>query len=273
MSEDQAGVVSARVRQLYDDIGWKESDGVTFDAQTGEDLRPSSAAYLSATRLRVTRHLPNSGDRIMDMASGPIQYPEYLEYSRGFSTRVCVDLSQRALDMAQAKIGHRGEYLCGDFLELPLEPDSLDAAVSLHTIYHIHASRQAAAVRKLVQLVKPGGTVVIVYSNPDNLVSTFARPLRKLLGRVNAKDSTQPSTIYFEPQPLRWWRQFEDVAEVKLFPWRTLSTPVQKRLIPSGSIGRTLLRWLFKLEDRFPRFFTRIGVYPMVVLRKPVSVR
>lgn len=261
--------VSDRVKNIYDDIGWKEVDGgVTYDAKMSEDLRPVASAYVTETRKRVLRHLPKTGDRLMDMASGPIQYPEYLEFSKGFNTRVCVDLSQRALDMARVKIGDHGEYLCGDFLDLKIPSNSVDAVVSLHTVYHIHSSLQPMAVRKMLDVVKPEGNVVIVYSNPNNIVSLALAPFRRILGRINSQEGTTPETIYFQPQPLSWWKQFDDIAKVKIYPWRSLSTPVQKALIHSGLFGQRILHALFKLEDRYPAFFVKYGVYPMIVLTK-----
>lgn len=269
MSVDNGAQVTERVQALYEEIGWKEvDDGVTYDAETGEDLRQTSRDYIAATRRRVLRHIPKQGDRLLDMASGPIQYPEYLDFSAGFTTRVCVDLSQRALDMARAKLGDHGEYLCGDFFEMDIPSNSMDAVVSLHTIYHIHESRQAQVVRKLVDVAKPGSNIVIVYSNPDNLVSRLMAPVKRLKGKTPAMDGTTPDEIYFKRFPLDWWQQFNDIADVKLYPWRFLSTPAQKAVVPSGTLGVHMLKILFKLEDHFPKFFLSMGCYPMIVLRK-----
>jgi hypothetical protein len=73
--ESEQQQVTDRVRELYEEIGWKESGGVTYDAETGEDLRPSAQDYIAATRRRALRHLPAQGEKLIDMASGPIQYP------------------------------------------------------------------------------------------------------------------------------------------------------------------------------------------------------
>lgn len=261
-------VISQQVEKLYEDIGWTMVDGVTYDAKTSEDLRKTSSDYVSACRLRVLRHLPKTGHRLLDMASGPIQYPEYFKYSEGFDIRVCIDLSKRALDMAKAKLGDRGEYHEGDFLDLSIE--MVDAAVSLHTIYHIDQDLQEKAVRKLITLTKPGGTVVIVYSNPNNLVSMLLAPLRKLAGllKPRAERGDTPDTIYFRPFPLAWWKRFEDTGSVHIYPWRTLSTRVQLSLIPGNLFGKWLLSKLFALEDLFPKFFVYIGCYPMIVIKK-----
>jgi SAM-dependent methyltransferase len=255
--------VSDQVRALYDEVGWTEQDGITHDAAACEDLRPVARDYVSACRLRVLRHLPASGDRLLDLGSGPIQYPEYMEYGAAFRTRVCVDLSQRALDMAAAKLGARGEYHCGDFLELSLPDASVDAAVSLHAIYHMDARQQAAAVRKLVRVTKPGGSVVIVYSNPGYLISRLGQPIRKLVRALRGRRGAGQEDIYFHRFPLKWWKQFEDVARVELYPWRTFASRDQKLVLRSRAIGRAL----FALEDRFPALFLRAGCYPMIVLK------
>ncbi len=268
----RSGAVSDQVRWLYDNIGWMQDEGITFDAQSCEDLRPTSAEYVTACRRRILRHLPDSGKRLLDMASGPIQYPEYLEYSNGYKKRVCVDLSIRALDMAREKLGEAGEYLLGDFLEIDLAEDSVDAVVSLHTIYHIDALRQAPTVRKLINVTKPGGTIVIVYANPNYFVTASLAPLKRFLKSRKAFNPQEPDQIYFFRFPLDWWTQFNDVADVKIYPWRTFSTREMKSIIPGNAVGRWMLKRLFALEDCFPWFFSRVGLYPTIVLTKHLGM-
>ena len=263
--------VTEQVKNLYENVGWTVIGDKTYDAETSEDLRAGSRKYVSACRLRVLRHLPQGGERLLDMASGPVQYAEYLEYSAGFDFRVCVDLSQRALDMAKAKLGSRGEYHAGDFLDLVIAP--VDAAVSLHTIYYIHRDRQEAAVRKLIAVTKPGGTIVVIYSNPAYLVSSAFAPLRRfariiLRGLINrgTKD-----TLYFYRHPLSWWDRFRDSGTVRIYPWRTFTSRDQKALIPDNRLGTGMLSLLFRLEDKYPRFFTAVGCYPMIVIEKAIE--
>ena len=185
------------VSQFYNDIGWKiDDDGITEDARSWEDLRECASAYVAKCRMRVARHIPASGDAILDMASGPIQYREYLEYSRNFKKRYCVDLSAEALKLAERRIGSQGTYLHGDFLEIDgLREDFFDCCISLHTIYHIHRDRQEAAVRKLLRVTKPGHPVIIVYRNPDAHIPRLMYPVRDELRVVRKLKSAtlQPS--------------------------------------------------------------------------------
>jgi SAM-dependent methyltransferase len=269
---DQSSVTK-QVEKIYENTGWETVGDVTCDAQTSEDLRSAAMSYVTACRLRVLKHLPKYGHRLLDMASGPIQYPEYLKYSEGFDTRVCVDLSRRALDMAKSKLGLHGEYHAGDFVDLAIE--QVDAAVSLHTIYHIHKERQEAAVRKLIAVTKPGGIIVIVYSNPAYFVSALFSPLRRMARVLIPRRSNGETlgTIYFHRHPLVWWEQFNDSGTVRIYPWRTLSTREQQALFPNNRLGKAMFSGLFALEDRYPRFFAAIGCYPMIVIEKRVGAQ
>ena len=254
-----------RVLKFYSEGGWEEEGGITEDARLFEDLRECARDYVSKCRLRVLHHIPKAGENILDMASGPIQFPEYLEFSRGFAKRYCVDLSSQALESAERKLGTHGVYLCGCFFDVDLAPETFDCAISLHTIYHMDRDLQEQAVRKLLAVCKPGAPVVIVYSNPDALVSRLGRTLRKLKGSEHV--STDDG-LYFSPHPLAWWKRFGDQADVQIYPWRSFINQHQKRLIPDNRFGRLLFSLLFSAENSFPRFFVKYFQYPMIVLTK-----
>lgn len=257
--------IEEEIREFYDQQGWQSDaagpDGVYGDAQLWEDLRPCAADYVSACRRKVLEFLPPTGERILDAGSGPIQYPEYLEYSAGFAKRVCVDVSQRALDEARTKLGERGEYVRASLLELPFTDDTFEAAVSLHTIYHIDANRQERAVRELIRVLAPGAAAVVVYANPDRLVARLKRLVRR-------RPSPHATPIYFFAHPLSWWERFSDEAEVEIVPWRFLNANESRKLIPDSPLGTRMFRAVLGFERSFPRLATWSGCYPMVVLTK-----
>jgi SAM-dependent methyltransferase len=248
------------ISKFYNEGGWNVTDGVTADAEKFEDLRPAASNYVSRCRLRVARHIPqNGGQNLIDMASGPIQYPEYLEYSKGFTRRHCVDLSADALAQAKAKIGDHGVYHHGNFFDLPFERDFFDCALSLHTIYHIDENKQEGAVRKLVEITRPGAPVIIVYSNPSTLIASIKSALRRGSG---------VGELYFHRHPLSWWQRFGDVAEVNIYPWRSFGAAAQRAMFPDNVFGRWMFKALFLLEEAFPQFFVKHFQYPMIVLKK-----
>lgn len=255
------------VSRFYNSIGWQTNDGVTEDADRFEDLRKSAAWYVSACRLRLMTHIPKNGHLILDMASGPIQYPEYLDYSKAYNKRYCVDLSTQALEAAREKIGDHGVYFNDSFLNLEFGENFFDCVISLHTIYHMDKDVQEDAVRKLIRVVKSGHPVIVVYSNPDALVQRFMRAVRYLLRR-ESPISTDPEKLYFYRYPLSWWQRFEDVARVEIYPWRSFAANAQRVLFPDNTIGELMFRTLFAMETRFPRFFSKHFTYPMIVLTK-----
>lgn len=249
------------VSGFYTDIGWSEQGGITEDARRSEDLRPVASDYLTRCRRRVLRHIPPSGDAMLEVGSGPIQYPEYLEFSAGYDRRYCNDLSADALERARTRFGEHIVPLPGSFFDLDLEPDFFDCSISLHTIYHMDSGEQDVAVRKMLHVTKPGHPVVIVYSNPNSLMKRVKRFVRR--GRRHA-----PGHLYFHAHPLSWWRRFEDLAEVEITIWRSFASRDQAALFPSGRLGRVMFRALYGLEEAFPHIFARMFQYPMVVLNK-----
>ena len=262
-----------RVSKFYNTAGWKTKEEITEDARRWEDIREHAKEYVSRCRLRVLRHIPSNGENILDMASGPIQYKEYLEYSKNFKKRYCVDLSSGALETAKNKIGDHGVFLHGSFFDIPLEEDFFDCAVSLHTIYHIDKDRQEEAVRKLIKVTKPGKPVIIVYSNSNTIMASLRKSLLlRVLRRVKRFLKKPGQTIkkeesldlYFYAHPVEWWNRFNDVARVKILPWRSFSSDSQKILIPNNKIGKIMFDILFNLEEIFSDFFVRHFQYPMI---------
>ncbi len=265
--EDSA---ETNVSQFYSSIGWETIDDVTEDARRFEDLRECAREYVSKCRLRVLNYIPRQGEYLLDMASGPIQYKEYLEYSKNFKKRYCVDLSKKALEIAKKRIGDHGVYLHGSFFDIDLDNDYFDCTISLHTIYHMNKNKQEEAVRKLIDVTKPGKNVIIVYSNPHTLLLPLAA-LRFLLNKLlpkKKKSGDSETGLYFFAFPIRWWYRFTDVAEVQILPWRSLNSDDQKLFIPDNDLGKKMFKVLFHLEDQLPQFFVQFFQYPMIVLTK-----
>ena len=261
-----------RVSKFYNTIGWETAQGITEDARRWEDLREHAREYVSKCRLRVLRHIPDTGENMLDMASGPIQFKEYLEYSRNFKKRYCIDLSAQALESAKDKIGDHGIFLHGSFFDIPLEENFFDCVISLHTIYHIDKDKQVEAISKLIKVTKPGKPVIIIYSNPNWIFSFALRAAREiqmnLLKLARRRKQEEDLSLYFYAHPIEWWGRFKSMADVKILPWRSFESKIQKRLIPNNNIGSKMFDMLFYLEERFPHFFAKHFQYPLIILTK-----
>ena len=242
--------------------GWNEKNGVTEDARRAEDLRKYSAEYVKNCRLRILKYIPNKGENILDMASGPIQYEEYLEYSKNFKKRFCVDLSAKALESARRKIGDHGVFMHGSFFDLKFENNFFDCSLSLHTIYHIEKDLQENSIRKLIKITKKGAPVIIVYGNPNSIISRFFRPIKRIFS------SRKNDPLYFYCHPIEWWDRFKNEADIEIKPWRSFCSKRMRILFPNNKIGQLMLKYLFNLEDLFPRFFINNFQYYTIILRK-----
>jgi ubiquinone/menaquinone biosynthesis C-methylase UbiE len=261
------------VSKFYNSVGWVTENNTTEDAKRFEDLRKHTQEYAIKTRNLVMDYIPKRGEHIIDMASGPIQYEEYLNYSKNFRKRWCVDLSTDALKMAEEKIGDHGIFLNDSFFKLPFEDNFFDCAISLHTIYHMNKEKQEEAVRKLIRITKTGRPVIIIYSNPNVFWnSSLFRKLGLLKGerrtQVGKDNKISSNTLYFDPHPLSWWNRFTDEAGLEMVPWRSFGPAAQKKIIPNNWLGKQMLRVLFRLERTFPKFFVKHFTYPMIILRK-----
>jgi ubiquinone/menaquinone biosynthesis C-methylase UbiE/uncharacterized protein YbaR (Trm112 family) len=266
------------VQSFYDEIGWKKRDGDAFiDAQKYEDLRPVSKEYVEQCRLRVNNYLKPRGKFILDVASGPIQFPEYLSYSSNFDTRICVDLSFAALREAQRKLGGKGVYLLADITNLPIKDDAVDAAISLHTIYHVPKDEQSKAFHEIHRVLSPGSSAVVVYSwgprSPLMNLLLFPIPIiratRATMKRLaSVKGKNFKPKLYAHMHDYKWFAEQKWGFDFDIVAWRSLSHHFSRVYVHRWLFGKQILKLFFWLEKSFPGVIGRIGQYPLLVLKK-----
>jgi ubiquinone/menaquinone biosynthesis C-methylase UbiE len=274
---ERIGDAKKQVRAFYEKFGWqRQADGTFTDAASWEDLRPVSAPYRHRCHLRVARHLPAGGRYLLDAASGPIQYEEYLEYSAQYERRICIDISVQALREARRRLGRHGIYLLADITRLPLRDHCVDAAVSLHTVYHVPADEQERAFGELHRVLRLGGTAVVVYSWGSRaplmraalLPFRAGRMLRDLLRRRSADSLSASPTLYFHCHDPTWFASRSWPFDLEVRVWRSCSVPFLRLYVHRWLLGRPLLALVYWLEERLPRLAGRLGQYPMLILRK-----
>jgi ubiquinone/menaquinone biosynthesis C-methylase UbiE/uncharacterized protein YbaR (Trm112 family) len=275
------------VQEFYDVVGWQQDEDEVFvDTARFVDTRPLVQGYLRECRLRIGRELPASGEHLLDVASGPVQFPEYVEYQGGFRTRICVDFSRLALTNAARNVGDKGVLVQGDITALPFADDSIDAVISLHTIYHVPRDEQPRAFREVHRVLKPGGVAVVAYEwgdtpwgelsatrrvlhLPRKVLGRAGRALRRQRPRIEGSAPDEPK-LYFHAYDYAWFarQDWPFAAEVRVHHF--FSSAFLERYI-RGRVGRALLGAIRRLEDRFPRAAGRFGRYPLIVIRKPAG--
>jgi ubiquinone/menaquinone biosynthesis C-methylase UbiE len=271
--------VKRQVREFYDRVGWQQVSQGTYQNAHYDDLRPVSQEYIHNCHLRVLRHLHPEGRYLLDAGSGPIQYPEYLEYSHGYEKRVCADISIVALQEARQRLGENGWYVVCDVANLPFSPQIFDGVVSLHTIHHLPAEEHLQAYDELYRVLTPDRQAVVVNGWSSAALSTVLNaPLRlqKFIRRLyrrlhgNLPTEQKPKGTYVRKNTAATLREaLEGRMNFEIFVWRSVSVNWMRQFIHPAWGGKTILRWLYLLEERFPHFFGAYGQYPLIVIRKP----
>lgn len=268
-----------QVREFYDQIGWSQvGDGLYQNARY-EDLRPVSREYIHNCHMRVKRHLAPSGEILLDAGSGPVQWPEYLTYSQDYQFRLCADISITALKEARSRLGEKGLFVVADIANLPFKADAFDAVVSMHAIHHLPLTEHKRAYLELQRVLKPGRAGVVVNGWHNPLLMRLADPFialgRLFTGRSAKKKKKdwsggeEQTGTFVEKMTPRWLKnELKDAVRFEIYPWRSLSPRFMRWFIRPQLGGKAFLRFIFWLEETFPRFFGEHGQYPLIVIRK-----
>jgi 2-polyprenyl-3-methyl-5-hydroxy-6-metoxy-1,4-benzoquinol methylase len=107
----------------------------------------------------VLASLPPGTARVLDVGCGDgILAADLVD--AGVARVVGIDVDAPVLERARTRHEGRGiEWLHGDVVDVSLEPESFDAVVSVAALHHMDAAR---ALLRFAQLLRPGGTVVVV---------------------------------------------------------------------------------------------------------------
>lgn len=288
--------IKKNVREFYDRVGWQMVNEQLYQNAKYEDLRPVSQEYIHRCHMRVNRHLAPEGRYLLDAGSGPVQYPEYLTYSKGYQARVCMDISIVALKEARKRLQDLGLYVVGDIAHLPFKSDAFDGIVSLHTVHHVPMEDKLPAYNELYRTLNPGKSMVIVngwtnsplmnrLSCPMNFIRRFRGWWQRKIKREgsttgDAITASKPQDLSGTPETptgtfvqkltAKWLSNtLNGKMDYEILVWRSVSVAFLRAVIYPDWGGRFWLKVLFWLEERFPKYLGRVGQYPLVVIYKP----
>jgi 2-polyprenyl-3-methyl-5-hydroxy-6-metoxy-1,4-benzoquinol methylase len=254
------------VQRYYRDKGWEIKDGKLLDEVVNLNNSNIASPYHRATRRRIHSELSKMQlpqEKLLDVASGALHLPELLEYSTNFDERHCVDFSPKALELAKVNLTKDGQvnnhFYNFDFLDSNFQDGEFDAAISLHTLYHVDLSEQEQFVLKLIKSVRPGGVIIIAYSNPFSLRATITFPVslyksaKKLVKRVLGKVFSykeNPDNLYFARNNIFWWQRFKPYGAIEISALRTFTSDFETFAIPENLFGRRIFEGLYKIENK-----------------------
>lgn len=273
-----------RVRDFYNAFGWtRDEKGRYQDSRLFIEEKKEVDKYYYDTTVRALRFLKPKGRYVLDVASGPVFQEENKALSRNFETRICVDISIRALQEARKNIGDaHGIFINGDITNLPLADGICDNVMSIHTLYHVPSELQEKGVRELLRVCQPGSNVVIFYNwawhswlmnvalLPIRAVKAAQRAFRALT--KPAKDRWISGGLYFYPHTPAW---FERIAasipglKVSFHSLTSIHQDFVKYYVHDATGGPSLLRWVKNKEEKHDQYLGRHGAFGYVVYHKP----
>lgn len=105
---------------------------------------------------------------VVDVGCGPGLWHQFLARMRPACRWIGVDLSTGMV--AAAAGAGRTPGAVADAVALPIADDAVEAALSIHMLYHVPPLEQPTALGELVRVVRPGGPVVVATNAPDHLL-------------------------------------------------------------------------------------------------------
>lgn len=167
-----------------------------------------------------------------------------------FGRVTAIDLSDEVLDRARARVPGV-EFLAGDVLTLDLKDRRYDVVISLEVLAHV--ADQAAFMRRLADLLRPGGHLMLATQN---------RPVLERFNRI-----PPPA-----PGQLRRWLDREELARLvqPMFEVEQLFTVMPKanrglmRLVNSHKLNRPIKA---VVGNRLERLKEHLGLGCTLMLR------
>lgn len=152
---------------------------------------------------------------------------------------VGIDIDPASINLAREK-DDRISYLLADLLTHPFEPASFDLVASVATLHHLDA---ATGLRQMRDLVRPGGTLVVV----GCARSTMPADLPAEVGALVTHRLHRRSKAYWEHPSPTVWPPPETYAGMRR---------LARRELPGVRYRRHLL-WRFSLTWTRPRAGSR----------------
>ncbi len=233
---------------------------------------------------------------MLDAGSGPVQYPDYLEYSRGYDFRICADISITALNEARRRIGTHGLFVVADIANLPFKSEVFDGVVSLHTIHHLPEEEHLLAYQNIYRVLKKERSAVIVNGWANSTLMDALDPLIRAANKIRyyqirlshknftpendlgsnnqrskrkTRKENSPTGTFTNKHDAEWiLGELGKSMPVEILVWRSITVRFMRALIHPILGGHLWLWLIFHLEETFPQFFGTYGKYPLIIIRK-----
>jgi SAM-dependent methyltransferase len=250
------------VRDFYDTYGWSKGG----EDELFRQFRPAYRPYHEQTDARTLGCFAGRNGSLLIVGGGDLPQ-SHVDLASHFNTVTCIDISRVALDITQHKLPS-AERVLGSICSAPFPTSTFDAVFAAHIVYHIDANDQEHAVRELIRVTKPGGRIVIIYTNPRSPIRFAARVVGRLRKRFAPEQAvkTARAVPYFSPYPLSWWNRFKDACSILMLPWDIIGSTAERTLIPSDGLARAFYGAAAWVERQLPSASAHFWQYPIIIL-------
>lgn len=209
--------------------------------QTAAELEPVARDVMAQAGVQ-------PGERILDLACGTGN-AALIAAAQGAHV-VGVDAAPRLLEIARqrARAANREvDFRQGDLLDLPVEDNAVDVAVSVFGV--VFASDPLLAFREIARVVRPGGRVLMSAWVPSGPIDAMLSAAGRILGRVTKA-----------PPPVR-------------FPWSD-EAAVRDLATNAGLLHERTISGELAIRDSSPEAYVEAGQeHPMALAMRPVLER
>jgi SAM-dependent methyltransferase len=264
-----------RTKQFYDQSGWTtDQAGTSVDGQLFGTIEDGPIRQeISRLQIERTREAIGRNVHLLEAGCGGNPAEVLLDLCASYTG---ADFSALGIDLARERM--KGSAIpcrleVADITALPFADNSFDAAHCAHVLYHIDsAAGQAAAMREMLRVVRPGGVVVLLVANPFPLLAPLRAAARLVASIPVLSDllraMRKPSPLPYRPHSIGWMRRQLRGADVRVITAGIASTAFNRRVPESYGIGR--LAWLAMrwLEREHPALSAYLGSFVQIEARK-----
>lgn len=179
---------------------------------------------------RVLRAVPRGAERALDVGCGEGMLAR--ELRRLVPHVTGLDPDEPSIEQARRQPGDV-EYVVGDVLTHPFAPGSFDVVACVATLHHMDA---AAGLRRMRELLRPGGVLVVIGCARSSLPRDLPRELAAVAGNAVLRAG---KSYWEHPSPVLW------PPPVTYGQMRQLAA----ELLP-GSVYRRHLLWRYSITWR-----------------------
>jgi SAM-dependent methyltransferase len=208
--------------------------------------------------IAIKRLLPPDGKLLLELGAGAGRNTQRYQ---GFERVVLLDYSRTQLKQAQERLGRSDRYIfvAADIYRLPFVSGLFDTATMIRTLHHM--ADAPAALRRVRDVLQPGGSFILEYANKCNLKSILRYAFHRQTWNPFTLEPVEfaPLNFDFHPRAVHAWLgengfKIERTLAVSYFRTRLL-----KNVIPTSLLTGVdaLIQWTGAFIQLSPSIFLK----------------